>query len=246
VDKKTPVGRRSGGHGARGCLAALLAVCWTSTFAAESLFLAGGEGSRDGEYAYLAAIIPFPGSSLGGGLVQRYWAEWLSYEYVGFANQVIEARSPGFEAALGYQRGHSTGYYGAYAGVYYRNVSLSPDDPTAEVRGAQIHLRVQLEGEQQFASVWRVNGIASYVFGMEGYWVRARLLRSVRGPILAGVEGIVQGDPDYKGAAFGAVVTGFEPFPRWNIGFKVGAKKIEDRPTTAYVGIEVGKLFGKP
>jgi Cellulose biosynthesis protein BcsS len=175
LDKKTPIGR-SDGCGRKGCLAALCAVCWAgSSFAAESLFLAGGEASREGEYAYIAALIPFPGNSLGNGFVQRYWAEWLSYEYLGGPfNQVIEASSPGVEAALGYQRAHGTGYVGAYAGVYYRNVSLTPDDPSAEVRGAQTRLRVQLDGEQQFASVWRVNGIASYVVGQDAYWVRAR------------------------------------------------------------------------
>ena len=190
-------------------------------------------------------MAPLPGSTLGNGFVQRYWAEYLTYEYVGGSDQDIEAKAPGVEAALGYQKGYETGYFGVYAGLYHRNVSLSPDDPNSSVRGSQTRLRVQLEVEQRFATAWRVNGIASYVFVQESYWTRARLLRAVRGPLLFGVEAVVQGDPEYKGNQVGLVLTGFQPVPGLDLGFKLGAKKIEGRSTVAYVGFELGKLFGK-
>lgn len=182
---------------------------------------------------------------MGNGFVHRYWAEWLRYEYVGGSNSVTEAKAPGLEAAIGYQKGHANGYFGTYAGIYHRNVSLSPDDPNSEVRGSQTRLRVQFEAEQRFATAWRANGIASYVFGQEGYWLRARLLRTVSGPLLFGVEGVAQGDPEYKGQQVGLVLTGFEPAPRLNLGFKLGAKKIQGSPTGAYLGFELGKVFGK-
>jgi hypothetical protein len=67
----------------------------------------------------------------------------------------------------------------------------------------------------------------------------------VSGPVLAGIEGVTQGDPDYEGWAVGAVVTGFEPAPRLNLGFKAGVKKIEGRSSNLYLGIELAKTFGK-
>jgi hypothetical protein len=248
VDKRTYFGGRTTARRARRAIcvgAFVLASIASGPAAAESLFLTGAETSRDGGYIYGALLAPLPGSTLGNGFVQRYWAEWLRYEYVGGSNQVIEARAPGFEAALGYQKGHANGYFGTYAGIYHRNVSLSPDDSDSTVRGSQTRLRVQLEAEQRFASVWRVNGIASYVFVQEGYWLRARLLRAVRGPVLFGVEALAQGDPAYKGHQIGLVVTGFEPVPRLSLGFKLGARKIEGRSTGSYVGFELGKVFGK-
>jgi hypothetical protein len=213
---------------------------------AESLFLAGGELSEDGGYAYAAALLPFPGSTLGNGFVHRYWVEYLQYEYMGgAANQVIEAKAPGFEAALGYQKANPTGYVGVYAGAFYRDTELSPDDPNSKARGSHLRLRLQVEGEQRFQDTWLVNGIASYVFGQEGYWLRARVLRRVSGALFAGIEGVKQGDPDYEGHQFGAVITGFEPAPRWNLGFKAGVKKIEGRSSNGYVGIELARTFGK-
>jgi hypothetical protein len=247
VDKRKHFGGRTAARVRRAaCVGAVAVASLASGFAAaESLFLTGAETSRDGDYVYAAFLLPFPGSTLGNGFVQRYWAEWLRYEYVGGTNQVIEAKAPGFEAALGYQKGHENGYFGTYAGIYHRNVSLSPDDPNSTVRGSQTRLRVQVEAEQRFATAWRVNGIASYVFVQEGYWLRARLLRAVRGPVLFGIEGVAQGDPEYKGNQVGLVLTGFEPVPRLSLGFKLGAKKIEGRSTNAYVGFELGKVFGK-
>lgn len=245
MDKKTLDGGRIRQRCRTGRVAALLLACAASSVAtADSLFLAGAETSDDGDYAYLAAMAPFGGSTLGNGFVHRYWIEWLRYTYVGGNDQVIEAKSPGLEAAVGYQGSHASGYYGAYAGVYYRDVELSPDDPTAEVRGAQTRLRLQVEGEQRFAEAWRVNAIASYVLGQDAYWVRGRLLRRVKGSLLAGLEAVAQGDPDYKGRQFGVVLTGMEIAPGMSVGVKLGSKKIEGRSSEGYIGIEFGRAFG--
>lgn len=208
--------------------------------------MTGGEISDDGGYAYAAALVPFSGSSLGNGFVHRYWAEYLTYEYMGgAANEVIEAKAPGFEFALGYQKASPSGSFGAFAGAYYKDTELSPDDPTSKVRGSHLRLRLQVEGESRFQDTWVANGIAAYVLGQEAYWFRARLLRKVSGPIFAGIEGVTQGDPDYQGHQVGLVVTGFEPAPRLSLGFKAGVKKIEGRPSNAYFGVELARAFGK-
>jgi hypothetical protein len=248
MDKTKYLGdpRNGGARTARRVTAAVLLAIASGAVSAESLFLAGGEMSKDGDYVYAAALLPFPGSTLGNGFVHRYWAEWLRYEYLGGpANQSIEAKAPGFEVALGYQKANPTGYFGLYAGGFYRDTELEPDDPSSKARGSHLRLRLQIEGEQRFQDTWVVNGIASYVLGQEGYWVRGRVLRKVSGPVLAGIEGVTQGDPDYQGNQVGLVVTGFEPLPRLNLGFKAGVKKIEGRSSNAYFGIELARTFGK-
>jgi hypothetical protein len=236
--------RNGGARTARRIAAFLLAIASTCA-SADGLFLAGGEMSKDGDYAYAAALLPFPGSTLGNGFVHRYWAEWLRYEYIGGANQSIEAKAPGAEIALGYQKGGPTGYFGMYAGAFWRDTELTPDDPTSKARGSHLRLRLQVEGESRFQEAWVVNGIAAYVMGQDAYWMRARLLRRVSGPIHVGIEGVTQGDPDYEGQQVGLVVTGFEPAPRFNLGFKLGVKKIEGRSSNGYVGIELARSFGK-
>ena len=247
MDKTKHIGDpRNGGARAARCIATLLLVTASATASAEGLALAGGEASKDSSYAYAAALLPFPGSTLGNGFVHRYWVEWLRYEYLGGPlNEVIEAKAPGAEFALGYQKANPSGYFGLYAGALYRDTELTPDDPSSRARGSHVRLRLQVEGEHRFQDTWVLNGIASYVLGQEGYWLRGRVLRKVSGPVLAGIEGVTQGDPDYEGWAVGAVVTGFEPAPRLNLGFKAGVKKIEGRSSNLYLGVELARTFGK-
>jgi hypothetical protein len=247
MDKTKHLGDpRNGGTRAARRLAAFILGIASTCASAEGLFLAGGEVSKDGDYAYAAALLPFSGSTLGNGFVHRYWVEWLRYEYVGGpANQSIEAKAPGAEFALGYQKAGPTGYVGLYAGGLWRDTELSPDDPSSKARGSHLRLRLQIEGESRFQDAWVMNGIASYVVAQEAYWLRARLLRRVSGPIHVGIEGVTQGDPDYEGQQVGLVVTGFEPAPRLNLGFKAGVKKIEGRSSNAYVGIELARSLGK-
>jgi Cellulose biosynthesis protein BcsS len=247
MDKTKHLGdSRNGGARTARRIAAFLLAFASAAASAEGLFLLGGETSKDSGYAYSAVLLPFPGSTLGNGFVHRYWVEWLRYEYLGGPlNQVIEAKAPGAEFALGYQKANPTGYFGVYAGALYRDTELTPDDPSSKARGEHVRLRLQVEGEHRFQDTWVVNGIASYAFGQDGYWLRGRVLRRVSGHILAGIEGVTQGDPDYEGWAVGAVLTGFEPAPRWNLGFKAGVKKIEGRSSNGYIGIEIAKSFGK-
>jgi hypothetical protein len=231
-------------HRAASRLGALLFACLSGSAAAESLFLGGAEASSDTQYAFIAAIVPFPGSNLGSGFVQRYWLEGLKYEYES-NDRVIEAEADGAEAAIGYQKAHAGGYVAGYLGAYYKDTELSPDDPTARVRGAQLRARTQLEADQKLGSLWRVNAIASYVLVQESYWSRLRLLRNVRNQVWAGVEGIAHGDPDYQGKQVALVLTGLEPAPRVNLGVKVGASHIEGRQTELVIGFELGRPFGK-
>jgi hypothetical protein len=241
---KKPLSTSHSVRRAAGGLATVLLGLGLNSAKAESLLLGGAEASADTQYAFMAAIIPFPGSNLGDGFVQRYWLEGLEYEYEN-NNVVIEAEADGAEIALGYQKGYTGGSFGIWAGAYYKDTELSPDDPTAEVRGGQTRLRTQAEGELRFGPLWRAQAIASYVFVQEAYWGRLRLLRNVRNQVWAGIDAIAHGDPDYKGKQVALVVTGFTPAPRTNLGVKVGASHIEGRSTELTVGFELARLFGK-
>ena len=49
--------------------------------AADRLALAGAEYGDDNAYFYAGLLVPFTDSDLGNGFVQRYWLDWLQYEY---------------------------------------------------------------------------------------------------------------------------------------------------------------------
>ena len=150
------------------CLPLVTAV---QVLANDKLALAGAEYGGDNAYYYAGLLAPFPGSNLGNGFVQRYWVDWLRYEYDN-SSQTITAKAPGVAVALGYSRSAASGSISVYAGPVYRNTNLSPDDPESDVRGAQWGVNLSLQAESRFDERWRANGIASYTTGTASYWTR--------------------------------------------------------------------------
>ena len=231
--------------GVLGMLAGL--VTPISANANEWLGLTGVElGANHNIYAFAGAIAPLKSNTgLGQGWVQRYWLDWLEYRYDSDGEE-ISAQAPGASALLGYQRSNSEGFWAGYAGVGYRDTTLSPDRPDAEVRGPQSSLQLLGEMDRRFAQSWRFVGAAQVSFQRESYWTRAKFLHnSSTASYWQGVEVIFQGDPDYHATKVGLVLD------EWGVGkgvtanFKLGANKTKGLDTGAYAGIEFVGIFGK-
>jgi hypothetical protein len=201
----------------------------------------GGGGSAYNYYAYTGLIAPLLGSDLGNGFVQRYWVDVLGYRYE--ANSQVDANALGVEAALGYQKKFPSGWGALYFGGRYANTWLSPYDPGNRNGGGHVWAKVQAEAETDLTQSWKVNGIASYIFLASDYWVRGRLMHRLNNGLYTGPEAIIQGDPSYKAWQFGWVLTGFEPFPKSNLGVKAGVRITERVGPDGYVGVELTKAF---
>jgi len=206
------------------------------------LALAGAEYGRDNGYYYAGLLVPFPGSDLGNGFVQRYWVDWLRYEYDN-GTRTITAKATGAAVALGYAKSAEAGSFSVYAGPVYRNTDLSPDDPGSDVRGARWGMNLSLQAERSLDESWRANGIASYTTGTDSYWTRGRLTRSFYTHHDIGVEAIFHGNDDYNAWQAGFVLLGFQPAPHTSLGFKAGAKKTSGEALSGYVGIELARNF---
>ena len=210
------------------------------------LFLTGAEGGGGGGtynyYTFAGIVAPLAADSFGNGLVQKHWVEFLGYDYPA-GDREINATAIGLESALGYRNGGDNGWVGAYAGLHYSNTRLSPDNPDSRVRGSQIRPLCQLEGERALTTDWRINGIARYTFRSDSYWGRGRIMYRAYNRVYTGPEFIAHGDADYRAWQGGWFVTGFEPLPGGSIGFKAGARKIENAETSAYLGVEFSQMF---
>jgi hypothetical protein len=206
------------------------------------LVLAGAEYGGDNGYYYAGVLAPFPGSNLGNGWVQRYWVDWLRYEYDD-GNRTITAKAPGAAVALGYARSAVPGSFSVCAGPVYRHTDLSPDDRNSDLRGAQWGMNLSLQGDRHLDEHWRANGIASYTTGTASYWTRGRLTRMVDSRHELGVEAIFHGNDDYTAWQTGLVVLGFQPAPRTSLGFKAGARKTSGEDLSGYIGIELARDF---
>jgi len=222
----------------------ILSVTPPSAKAGEILALAGAEGGAgdtENYYTYAGLVAPLFGDHLGNGLVQRYWADFLGYSYDSL--QEIDAQGVGLEGALGYQISGKAGWAALYAGLRYNNVWLSPEDPFNRNQGENWWVKTQLEGELNLAERWKLGGIANYIFKAEAYWLRARLLRGLEGGLSTGPELIHMGDPFYKAWQVGWALTGFKPWEKSELGFKVGVRVTEGAGVNGLIGLEFAHLF---
>lgn len=227
--------------GLKRALASAVLAAAGPAYSANSVWIATAEAAYDDYYFGLGAIIPLPRYDLGHGWVQRYWLDNYTYSYESGPRR-IEAAVWGAEAMLGYQAS-KPGLYGAtYLGVRYGNTELSPEDPGNGARGTQLRLKGQLEGTVAFSKRWGGEGIVAYTFGLNGYWTRARLLRSLAGTTFIGPELIVQGDPTYKARKVGVVYGGLQPFAGAFLNLR-GGYRIQSGANSPYVGVELVGQF---
>jgi len=225
------------------CLSLLIAPL-VKAWGKDWIGLGGMElAEENNNYAYLGAIAPLPGTpGLGQGWVQRYWIDWLQYSFD--SGGVVRARSPGFSASLGYQRGDALGYWAAYAGAGYRNTTLDPDRPDASVRGGQASLPLLVEADRKMSPPWRFVGAAQYAFGPDSYWTRVKLLHATasgtfwHGPML-----VFQGDPDYHATKIGYTLDDWHLGKELTCTFKLGVIKQKDIDNRVFAGIELVKVF---
>ena len=215
--------------------------------AGDRLFLAGVEGGNGTDslnhYTFIAVIAPFLNNNLGNGFVQKYWVDFIGYDYVA-DNETIKAIAPAVEGALGYQMSGPKWWSSVYAGIRYSNTHLSPDNPDSSTRGDQTRIKLQVEGERTIASQFKINAICSYILRSDSYYVRWRgSYRIYNNEIYTGPEVVVMGDPDYRIWQWGWVIAGFKPASKWTVGVKAGIKKIINAHTGVYLGLEFTGLF---
>ncbi len=233
-------------------LGGLLACLAASGASADGrLLLAGTELRPQGErYAYLGAILPLPGDNqLGRGWVQRYWVDAVRYSYevsnpglYGVDRQRIRGSVTGLEAAVGYMFQVGDLGVAGYAGVRHADTTLSPDDPGSRIRGAKLWPKFQLEVNKPLASRWRSENIASYVVGLDGYWLRSRLMHTTSVGHDAGPEVVLVGDRDFRALKLGMTYGGLRPTPDLAVSFR-GGIHLQEEATGPYVGIDLGLNF---
>lgn len=210
--------------------------------AADRLALAGAEYGDENAYFYAGLLAPFTGSDLGNGFVQRYWLDWLQYEYDN-GTRTIKARAPGASMALGYGKASAAGSWSVYMGPVWRDTDLSPDDKSSDVRGSQWGANISLQGEHRLGEDWLVNGIAGFTTGTDSYWTRGRLTRKLISGRAIGVEAVFHGNDDYAAWQAGVVMLDIRLGPGTSLGLKGGARKIDDEAIGAYLGIEFARSF---
>jgi len=222
----------------------LLGISANSSAAEPSTLLLGGaEFSTGTSYAYLGQVAPLSQGSSGNGFVRKLWLDWSKYRYEGGGGQTYNVSAPGAAISLGYRGVAENHWWAAYAGLIYRNSSISPVDLSSTVRGGMLRPQFQLEGEQRLGQKWKVAGIGSYIEGQQAYWARGRVLRDTLSGRQIGLEAITQGDPTYSANQFGVVLAGLKAGNTLNVGFKLGVRRVTNLSSQPYFGIELGRIY---
>ena len=223
-----------------------LALLFPGTASAAGwLGLAGAEaGENHNAYAYVGAILPLGGQSeLGNGWVQRYWLDWVRYRFNSDGTET-QARAPGLSASFGRQGSDGDWHWGIYGGAGYRDTRLSPDNPSARMRGSQIYPLLAMDLSRYFAAKWRMDAAASFTFSPASYWSRVRVLHRLEdGVIYHGIELVEQGDRDYHEYKVGYVIDGLKTSRSGSIGVKIGMDQTSGLAAGAYAGIEYVYAF---
>jgi hypothetical protein len=175
-------------------------------------------------------------------LTQKFAFSDYHYSY-GSNDTTVSVNGQAAEAGLGIQKSWVTGWAEASAGVRYRYNRVSPKGADDRSDGGEWGFALTLMGQQEFATYWALNGIASYNFGPKSYWGRGRLLYKVFGGAWTGVELIKHGDPFYHSTQSGLVLTGIPLGQTLKLGFYGGVKKTSGQPRAAYGGLEFTKSF---
>jgi len=220
-------------------LAGLLTA--NAAMAGDRLVLTGGEAGNGSYYSYAGIVLPGPGREAGRGLLQRYWIDVFGYEYNGGPG-VVDASAYGMEAALGYGTSFAGGWASTYLGLRYTDTDLRPDDLSAQARGRQVGMKLDIQGDYEIVPGWRGNAIASYASNQRAYWSRVRLMRALSAGHALGGEVVVGGNDESHANSLGLVFT-FQPgLVPWSVGLKAGYRQ-ESEDDGAYAGIELGYSF---
>jgi hypothetical protein len=170
---------------------------------ADQLYLVGGQYGANSSYAFLGAILPLPGNSLGHGFAARVWSDYLTYDYQS-AGRKIDASAWGGELAGVYQFSGAWGWSDLSVGARYRDTSFSPDDPANRARGGRLYLTLGADGAYNIDQDWRIRGIATYTSTVTGYFLQPMIERAVSNTVWIGLDATFQGDQSYRQVYAGA------------------------------------------
>ena len=204
-----------------------------------SLALTGFESAKNNGYYYVGFLNAFEGSRLGNGYVQRFWADYLTYQYNNGTSDV-NAKAPGLAYSLGYQKTTNTQSWGAYLGIQGRKTNLSPDDPGNDSRGNRGSVVIALEGKQKLDDLVAAELMGNYAPNT-GYWGRARI--PIGSTIKTGPEYAIQGNPSYQNQKVGWFVSDIDLGSGFKTGAKFGYSKNNGLGGSMYFGLDLTKYI---
>jgi len=226
----------------------VIIISLANTATAEVLGLAGFNGSSESKYGYVGAIIPI-NSNLGEqGFRGKLWGFYQDYDYDGSltggpsgVRTSFNGEGFGGHASLGYQWIFASTKITGYAGVVYRDIDISPEDPGSDTEDDDVGARFQLEINRQLNNNWDASINGSYTAVFDSYWVRLRPGYKFNNGLKFGPEVTALGGEDHDKQKYGVFLRGMK-LGNLGITLSTGAER-DSGDTDWYGGISLSHKF---
>ena len=210
------------------------------------LLIGGGQASANSGFAYIGALQPWRGATVGDGWFTKGVASWVSYRYdtvVEGRTVDVRANAPGLEGGVGYAWGSGTAFTGdASLALGARYTRYSPDVPTDGPKGARATVTPQLFVRYDFTSFVNAETRASYSFGTRDRYAKVRLGWHPAPPWRVGVETVAASGTTYRDTQRG-VFAGAPVAPGWWVDVNAGTSRARDGKQGSYVGVSSSRMF---
>ena len=190
------------------------------------VYFSGIDFVEGATYTYSGIIVATNGDLARDGVLVRLYGSWVGYDL-----DPGDGRGLQGDAMIGYKFTRGPVWGSIFVGVDVQDFDLSPDDPTARVRGSETGFKVSGDLATVYGSPVHASIGGSYSTAFNSYWARARL-GAFRNRITVGPEAIAFGNIDYEARRLGAFVTfhdlnpfSYRPF---DLTFSVGHQWVGD------------------
>lgn len=182
---------------------------------AGDVYAVGGFTASTLEAHVFQGFIYTPFNGIGeSGPVARLWLDssWFQYHTNTRYNPdiTVNVLGSGGAAEIGYQIVDGRARIAAFAGVAYRDYVLTPPDPRSELNERKVGVKLVAEGHAYPFASWGMSGYASYITGMQEYWVQARPGRRWASGLTLGIDTALWGGKDFQYARAGLFASGYE------------------------------------
>ena len=163
---------------------------------ADGVELFGGGQLDFSNYVFIGATVALSKQGIGNGFAIRGSGDFGGYQYNSSDLGVVKATFSGGELDAVYQYTGKNLWNDVFAGQSFENTILTPDDPSNTSRGPQYEIRVGLDGGA-VSGPYRTDWLGYYGTRIHDYAGRLSLTHSLSPAWRLGVEGYVEGDPEY-------------------------------------------------
>ncbi|HVN68908.1 MAG TPA: cellulose biosynthesis protein BcsS [Candidatus Binatia bacterium] len=176
-------------------VAAFLASAARAAHAGDVELFAGGQVDFSND-VYLGATLPFGPNDRSGFGVRGYF-DTGGYDYIGGGIGTVKATFTGEELDAIYRVMHAKFWSDFGVGFNNTNTSLTPNDPSNPLRGAQTELRLSADGGA-ISGPWRADWYGYYGTRIQDYAANLGVTHSIAPAWRLGLDGYSEGNPTYN------------------------------------------------